>query len=131
MVNHKSVAVVFAALILAVLTAASTYALGGSPRENFLAFSRSVALPGVVLGAGTYSFEVLEPGVGIDVVRVSSRDHRRVFYTGITLSEERPQGMDQTQLVTFGEAARGEAPPIKAWYPIDSSMGRRFIYSGR
>ena len=46
MVNHKSVAVAFAVLILAVLTAATGYALGG-PRENYLTFSRSVALPGV------------------------------------------------------------------------------------
>ena len=30
--------------------------------------------------------------------------------------------------MTLGEAARGEAAPILAWYPLDNAMGHEFIY---
>lgn len=117
-----------AAVILALVAAASSYAFG-STRINNLTFSRSVALPGVTLAAGSYSFEVLEPGVGVDIVRVWNKDRNRVFYTGITMSVERPRHMDPKRIVEFGESVGGAAPPILAWYPIASSTGHEFIYS--
>src|SRR5215510_5450133 len=53
--------------------AAAAQALGFS-HENKLKFSRPVALPGVVLPAGTYSFDVASP-TALDVVVVRSADH--------------------------------------------------------
>jgi hypothetical protein len=116
-----------ATAVLAVVAAATSYAFVGD-RVNNLKFNRSVALPGVTLSAGAYRFEVLDPGVGVDIVRVWNADHTRVFYTGITRAVDRPRHMDPTRILELGESVAGEAPPILAWYPIGSPSGHEFIY---
>lgn len=125
MINRKTV---LTALLLGVMVAASSYAFVGT-RLNNLTFSRSVELPGVRLAAGAYSFEVLEPGVGTDIVRVWDRGHSRVFYTGITRAVQRPRGGTDSRAIVFGESVQGGAPPILVWYPIGAPTGHEFIYN--
>jgi len=115
--------VVLVAAVLAVATGEAFY-----PRTNILTFTGAVALPGMVLPAGSYTFEVVDPAVGNNTVRVWSKDQRRLFFTGLTLTVERPRGMSATRVVLLGEGVRGEAPPIQVWYPLGSSTGREFIY---
>jgi hypothetical protein len=124
MMNRRTATVT---LVLGLLAAATSYAFVGD-RINNLTFSRSVALPGVMLSAGSYSFEVLEPGVGVDIVRVWNRDRTRVFYTGITRAVDRPRH-DPKRIMQFGESVGGAAPPILVWYPINAPTGHEFIYS--
>ena len=103
---------------------------GGVPgnRLTFLTFSRSVSLPGVTLPAGTYAFEVANPDSGADVVLVRDHARRRTYFLGITHRSPRPFNWSETRQVVFGETARGEAAPIRAWYPVDNAMGHEFIY---
>ncbi len=124
MMNRRTAVVT---LVLGLMAAATSYAFVG--RINNLTFNRPVALPGVMLAAGSYSFEVLEPGVGADIVRVWNRERTQVFYTGITRSIDRPRHADPTRIVQLGESVAGAAPPIVAWYPIASPTGHEFIYS--
>ncbi len=49
----------------------------------------------------------------------------------MTRRSERPAGLPVTQLVTLGETARGEVPPITAWYPEGERMGHAFVYDAR
>jgi hypothetical protein len=114
-------------VVLGLLAAATSYAFVDT-RINTLTFSRSVELPGVRLAAGAYTFEVLDPGVGIDIVRVWDREHTRIFYTGITRMVERPRNGEQDRVVVFGESLQGGAPPILVWYPIGARMGHEFVY---
>jgi len=97
-----------------------------SARTTQLTFSRPFSLPGVTLAAGTYIFERAAPQSAIEVVRVSSRDRRFVYYTGFTELVEKPRGV--TSPVTFGEAAAGSAVPVRDWYPTGTSTGHRFHY---
>ena len=94
-------------------------------RTTLLTFSGQVALPGVVLTAGTYTFERADGHP--DIVRVLSRDRSRVYFMAFTRQVDRPEGLPASRIVTFGEASGG-APPIEAWYPPDSSTGHGFIY---
>lgn len=100
----------------------------GSPLRtmNHLTFDRAVALPGVTLPAGSYTFERLEPGS--DVVRVTDRAGRRIYFTGFTVRVLRPPSMPDTVTVVLGEAPRGSAVPIRAWYPRGIEDGHEFIY---
>jgi hypothetical protein len=63
-----------------------------------------------------------------DVVRVSNRQRTEVYVTAFTRQTFRPAGMVRDQLVTFGETPARSAPPIKAWFPPESSVGHEFIY---
>lgn len=95
-------------------------------RTTQLTFSKPFSLPGVTLGAGTYIFERAAPQSAIEVVRVSSRDRRFVYYMGFTELVEKPRGA--TSPVTFGEAPAGSAIPVREWYPTGTNTGHRFLY---
>src|SRR5947209_12149132 len=75
-----------------------------SANQSLLTFSGAVALPNGSIGAGTYSFEVVNPGSSGNLVAV--RTHGRVCYLGFTNRIERPHGMHDNHFVTIGEASR-------------------------
>ena len=125
MTKSKSVRIVFATVALA-LVAAAAHAWGLN-HENKLKFSRPVALPGIVLPAGTYSFDVASP-TALDVVVVRNASRDKVYYMGFTRTVSRPKHMSAQSPVAFGEASANEAPPIAAWYEIGETTGHEFIY---
>jgi hypothetical protein len=99
-----------------------------NPHTNYITFSRGVALPGVELAAGTYIFETPTNSMSNSIVRVSSRDRRKVFLTAYTREVQRPKSDNGKLLVTLGEASAGSAPPVSAWFPIGEAVGHQFIY---
>src|SRR5262245_23595192 len=125
MTRNKSIRIAFAAVALS-LVAVAAHAWGFS-HENKLKFSRPVALPGVVLPAGTYSFDVASP-TALDVVVVRSASHDKVYYMGFTRTVSRPKHVSAQTPVAFGEATANEPTPIAAWYEIGDTTGHEFIY---
>jgi hypothetical protein len=115
------------ALFIGLCGAASTDAFGTSSHMTYLTFNRAVALPGVQLPAGSYVFEAIS-SQSPDVVLVRTRDRSRVIIMKNTHRIDRPVGQSRNATVSFGEAAAGEAPPIRAWFPEDSDRGYQFIY---
>jgi len=97
-------------------------------RAHYITFSRSVALPGVELAAGTYVFELALPDSDLNLVRVSSRDRRQVYFTAFTNTIARPADLQRNQIVTFGEVTASAPAPIAVWYPSGLDSGRQFIY---
>ena len=91
-------------------------------RTDYLTTNRPAALPGIVLPPGSYVFEAVEGHP--DIVRVSDRATKRVLYQGFTDIVARPSGL--TRAVLFGEAPRGAALPIEAWFPTGSLTGNAF-----
>jgi hypothetical protein len=93
---------------------------------SYLTFSGAVALPGVTLPAGTYTFELASPQASSDAVLVRSRDRRHVYYLGLTNKIDRPRA--DMPPVMLGESAEGVPPPIRVWFPEGGSFGNEFIY---
>lgn len=116
-----------AVVVVALAATASTQAWSSLARTNHLTFSGAVALPGVVLPAGSYTFEAGPEDSDSAIVRVLTRDRRQVMYTGFTTPVSRPAASERP-VVTFGEAPKGQAMPIAAWYPAHSRIGHRFRY---
>ena len=61
------------------------------------------------------------------IVRVSSRDRKKVYLTAFTRDVDRPRGDDKL-IVELGEAAPGTPPPVAAWFPLGERLGHQFIY---
>ena len=118
-------AVAMLALAAVAAAAPSRASLG---RWDRLTFSGPVALPGVVLPAGAYIFEVANPDNSLTVVRVSNRATGRVYFAGFTQTVPRPVDLPADQLIGLGEAPRGQAVPIAVWYPRGRPQGQRFVY---
>jgi len=129
MTKRKSLKIAIAAVALALMAAASSHAAAawGYNHENRLTFSRPVALPGIVLPAGQYSFNVASP-TALDVVVVRDPKTEKVFYMGFTRTVSRPRTMSTSAPITFGEAPASEPRPINTWYEIGDTMGHQFIY---
>jgi hypothetical protein len=132
MVNRTSLLTACGALLGLMIITGTAGNLSASVRSNrleYLTFSGPVALPGVTLARGTYTFEVANPDSSADVVRVRSRATDEVLFQGFTIRSERPDGMSQNRSVLLGEAPKGTAEPILAWYPIGDNSGHEFVYA--
>src|SRR5687767_5369705 len=116
------------AVVISITATAPQAASQISPltRINNLTFSQPAALPGVTLAPGTYQFEAGPGNTSRNLVRVMNQN-RQTVYLGLTIPTSRPQGA-AAGMVTFGEAARGEAVPILVWYPGGSNQGHGFLY---
>jgi len=125
--THKLVLDTVLAVVGLVAAAFVATTQARTPETAFLTFSRDVALPGAVLPAGSYRFEVVNADSSSDVVRVSSRTGR-VTFMGITTQTPRPAGLPDSRPVTFKEAPPDAPIPIVAWYPAGTSTGHLFVY---
>ncbi len=105
-----------------------THAWNTPSHRELITFSAPIALPGVVLAAGTYTFEVPNGGISNGLVRIVSRDYKHVYLTQFTRIVRRPDA-DRALRVTFSEAAPGAARPVNTWFPRGEDDGRQFIYN--
>ena len=107
-------------------------ALGASaaPPEDttYVTFHRTVRIPGATLTPGTYIFEEVETSSNADVVRVLSRDRRRVFLSQFATGIARPEGPAAERNVVLSESKPGEAPRVIAWFHPGSATGHDFVY---
>lgn len=114
--------------LLVVLATSSTGAFVNANRTTYFTFSKAVQLPGVVLPAGTYVFEIVNPNTSSDVVKVQSRDRSKLYLMQITLKVERPRSGNMKTALVLGEGPAGNPPAVKSWFPQDETIGRQFIY---
>lgn len=126
MTHCKSVRVTLAAVAMTLLVGATGHGWGFD-HENRVNFTGPVALPGVVLPAGTYSFDVASP-TALDVVVVRSADRGRVYYMGFTKTTSRPRKMSRSMPIAFAERPANQPPAIAAWYEVNDTVGHEFIY---
>ena len=99
----------------------------GSDAIETLRFNAPVALPGVTLSPGDYTFDVNHVDSG-DVVRVRIGRSSRVIYSGFTVPAERPRGLLSHKSIIFGEVAPGRPAPILRWFPRNRMVGYEFDY---
>jgi hypothetical protein len=126
--THRSSFLAAAGVVLSLLAGAPSIHAWTPTRLTYLTFSGPVALPGVTLAAGSYAFELADINGANDIVVVRNRARTQQYFMGFTDRIARPDGVGFKSTVSLGEAARGEVPPIVAWYPPDESHGLKFIY---
>jgi hypothetical protein len=119
---RKSLLALAGVAIVSGLVVASAHAWSNN---NYLTFNAPVALPGVTLPAGTYSFRT--PSMDRNVVQVLNRAETKSYYMGITRPVSRPRRGTEL-MVTVGEAPAGQVRPIQEWFPIGENEGHAFIY---
>jgi hypothetical protein len=128
MLNRRIVLAAFVVVLAVAFTAPSMQAGANLSNVNRVTFNRSVALPGVILLPGSYTFEAGALGMSPNIVRVTSPDYQKLYFVGLTQRVTRPANMASNQVVALGEASIGEPTPIRAWYPIGSQSGHEFLY---
>jgi hypothetical protein len=99
-----------------------------SDEATFISFSAPVQIPGRVLPAGTYLFELADHGSEPNVVQVFSSDRTVLYGTYLTVATERQDPTGDTT-VTLAEPESGGTPVLVKWFYPGRDIGNEFAYS--
>jgi hypothetical protein len=94
MFARRIVHTVCGVVLLGVFATSSTGAFETAERTTHFTISGPVRLPGIVLTPGAYTFAVVNPFTGSDVVKVTSRDGSKVYAVRLTRSTYRAASHD-------------------------------------
>jgi hypothetical protein len=98
-------------------------------KKTVVTFSQAVEIPGKVLPAGTYVFQLADFPANRHVVQVFDQDGR-ILAMLLTIPTDRANRSENTRIV-FNEQAAGAPFPIKQWFYPGDLTGEEFIYSTR
>jgi hypothetical protein len=96
-------------------------------RTTYFTFGAPVALPGIVLPAGSYQFKHVDCWTTTGLLRVSSRDGRTSYGTFSVLQATRAEATAKPYVVFVERPARVPVA-MKAWYYAGEISGDQFIY---
>ena|SRR5689334_10110251 len=95
-------------------------------KRTILTFDKAVEIPGKVLRAGTYVFQLADSLGSRHVVRVFAEDGK-LLATVLTIPTARFAPADDTR-ITFDEHHADAPSPIKRWFYPGDLGGEEFIY---
>jgi hypothetical protein len=94
-------------------------------KRTILTFSQTVEIPGKVLPAGTYVFQLADSAAR-HIVQVFDQDGR-ILATMLTIPTARRAASDETRIM-FDEQPAGTPLPIKKWFYPGELSGEEFLY---
>jgi len=122
----KIVAAAFTITVLGLGSAGSARA-DEFNKLTILTFSQPVEIPGHVLPAGTYRFQLADTTGDRHIVQVFNADGSKIIASVMTISDYRLKATDQT-VIRFNEVPRGAPEAIRAWFYPGNNVGQEFVY---
>jgi LPXTG-motif cell wall-anchored protein len=96
-------------------------------KKTVLTFTQPFEIPGKVLPAGTYTFELADTMADRHIVRIFNADRSEVIATVMTIPNYRLTPTSET-VVKFKEMASGSPEAIRAWFYPGNTIGQEFVY---
>jgi hypothetical protein len=96
-------------------------------KKTTVSFSQPVEVPGAILPPGKYVMKLVDSQSDRHVVQFTNERQNHVYATTIAVPAYRSQVTDRT-VITFYEAAAGQAEPIRNWYYPGDNFGQEFVY---
>jgi hypothetical protein len=93
-----------------------------------ITFSAPVQIPGKVLPAGTYVFQLANADSDRNIVQIFNADRTQLYATLQTVAAERPNPTGDT-VVTFAEQGPGRPEALLKWFYPGNMTGNKFVYS--
>jgi len=120
---------VFVAVALAALGAGlpSSARADQSDKRTYLTFSQAVAIPGKVLPAGTYTFQLADSSSDRHIVQIFNRNGTQLIATFMAVPDYRLTPTDDT-VITFGERSSAAPQAITHWFYPGDTDGQEFVY---
>ena len=115
--------------VLSLITAVAPSAADAQTRNNrtTLTFSQPIEVPGRILPAGTYVFELADSLSDRHIVQISNADGSELITTVLAINNYRLTPTEKT-VVTFNEVTRGAPEAIRAWFYPGNNYGQEFVY---
>ena len=130
MTRRHNYSMVFGRCALAALTLAASLSVMCADtwdKKTIVSFSQPVEVPGAILQPGTYVMKLVNSQSDRHVVQFTNERQNHVYATTIAIPAYRTQVTGRTVL-TFYEAAAGQAEPIRNWYYPGDNFGQEFVY---
>jgi hypothetical protein len=93
-------------------------------------FSQPVEVPGRILPAGTYWFQLLESQANRQIVLIYNADQSKIESIALTAADWRYDTTNRTDL-TFAERRHDKPEALLTWYYPGQEIGHEFLYPGR
>ena len=91
-------------------------------KKSILTFSQPFEIPGKVLPAGTYVFEIADTLGDRHIVRIFNSDRSKVIATVMTIPDYRLKSTSET-VIKFGEVPAGSPEVMRAWFYPGNTLG--------
>lgn len=96
-------------------------------KKTIVTFSEAVEVPGKILPAGTYTFQLLESPADRHIVEIFNADGSQIIVTTLAINDYRLRPTGQT-VMKFNERV-GDAPEaLRAWFYPGDNFGQDFVY---
>src|SRR5580765_3931712 len=96
-------------------------------KVTYFTFSAPVEMPGMVLPAGSYKFELADPDATRRVVRISEKEGGKIHGIFLSIPDQKLEPSDKP-IVMFREAPAGAPEAVKAWFYPGETTGYEFVY---
>jgi hypothetical protein len=94
---------------------------------TYFTFSAPVEMPGMVLPAGSYKFELADPDATRRVVRISEKEGGKIHGIFLSIPDQKLEPSDKP-IVMFKETPAGAPEAVKAWFYPGETTGYEFVY---
>ncbi len=96
-------------------------------KKTVVTFSQAVEVPGKILPAGTYTFQLLDSPSDRHIVEIFNADGSQIIVTTLAINDYRLRPTGKT-VMTFNETP-GDAPEaLRAWFYPGDNFGQEFVY---
>lgn len=96
--------------------------------QTWVTFSQPVEVPGRVLPAGTYDFQLANLSSDRNIILIFNKDRTRLYDITIGQTAYRMHPTSRT-VITFSERPVGSPMAIHKWFYPGNNYGLRFVYS--
>jgi LPXTG-motif cell wall-anchored protein len=96
-------------------------------KKTVMTFDQPIEIPGQILPAGTYTFQLVESKSDRNIVRIFQADGTTVVATILAINNYRLHATDKTA-VKFAERSGDNPEALKAWFYPGDNFGQEFVY---
>ena len=96
-------------------------------KKTLVTFSEAVEVPGKVLPAGKYTFQLFDSLSNRNIVQIFNEDGTELITTILAIPNYRLEPTGETVL-NFHEKPAGEPVALKAWFYPGDRFGQEFVY---
>jgi hypothetical protein len=125
---HTLARLLFLSSLVAVATAAPASAQTALNNRTVMTFSQPVEVPGKILPAGTYTFEMNDAGMNRHVIQIMDAGGTKLVALVLAIPSYRAAATEET-VVKFAEVMPGQPQAIRQWYYPGQTTGNEMVYS--
>ena len=96
-------------------------------KKTVITFSQAVEVPGKILPAGTYTFQLLDSLSDRHIVQIFNADGSQIIATILAINNYRLQPTGET-VMKFGERPGDSPEALRAWFYPGDNFGQEFVY---